>query len=162
MSVCTPEVSRWKTKRAMERKMCRKKAWGAEYLKSHTCFLHTPTHTHICWNRDELLVQSCRLRAFFFSLAKWSLCPHENLRQFIPAEKWAGRRFDHKSASSHSSQSAAALRGTDLVLFSLARGNAGAIGKDLERLLAMCVALSLWMAARFPASLYGGRGLQAF
>lgn len=146
MSVCAPEVSRWKTKGAMERKMRREEALGAEYLESHTCVPHTPTHAHICWNRDELLVQSCRLRAFFFfffSLAKWSLCPHENLWHFIPAEKWAGRRFDHKSASSHSSQSAAALRGTDLVLFSLPWENVGAIGIDLDLACWPCVLLCL-------------------
>lgn len=106
-----------------------RKALGAEYLESHTCVSHTPTCTHICWNRDKLLVRFCCLRAFF---AKWSLCPHENLWHFIPAEKWAGRRFDHESASSHSSQSASALRKTEFVLFDLGWRNAGAIGMDLD------------------------------
>lgn len=55
----------------MERKMRREEALGAEYLESHTCVPHTPTHAHICWNRDELLVQSCRLRAFFFFFFPW-------------------------------------------------------------------------------------------
>lgn len=126
--------------------MCRKKSPGC-WIPEVTHL--RPSHTH---TRSHLLEPRRAARSvlppagifFFLSLAKWSLCPHENLWHFIPAEKWAGRRFDHKSASSHSSQSAAALGGTDLVLFSLAWGKAGAIGEDLERLLAVCVALSPW------------------
>lgn len=159
MSVCSPEVRRWKNK---ERDAEKEKPRGGEYLESHTCVLHTPTYAHICWNTDELLVRSCRLRAFFFSLslsAKWSLCPHENLWHLIPAEKWAGRRFDHKSASSHSSQSASALRGTEFVLFNLAWGNAGAIGIDLVRHVCFFVSVDGCKVALF--SLWG-KGLQAF
>lgn len=159
MSVCSPEVRRWKNK---ERDAEKEKPRGGEYLESHTCVHHTPTYAHICWNPDELLVRSCRLRAFFFSLslsAKWSLCPHENLWHLIPAEKWAGRRFDHKSASSHSSQSASALRGTEFVLFNLAWGNAGAIGIDLVRHVCCFVSVDGCKVTLF--SLWG-KGLQAF
>lgn len=50
-----------------------RKALGTEYLKSHTCISHTPTCTHICWNRDKLLARFCCLRAFFCEMKSVSV-----------------------------------------------------------------------------------------
>lgn len=147
-----------KTKRGMQRKKSPGR-WipGVTHLR--------PSHTHVC---SHLLEPRRAARSvlppagIFFSLslsAKWSLCPHENLWHLIPAEKWAGRRFDHKSASSHSSQSASALRGTEFVLFNLAWGNAGAIGIDLVQHVCCFVSVDGCKVTLF--SLWG-KGLQAF
>lgn len=158
MSVCSPEVRRWKNK---ERDAEKEKP-GAVNTWSHTpaSFTHPRTLTSAGTQTSCSFGPAACGHFFFPSLsAKWSLCPHENLWHLIPAEKWAGRRFDHKSASSHSSQSASALRGTEFVLFNLAWGNAGAIGIDLVRHMCCFVSVDGCKVTLF--SLWG-KGLQAF